>query len=232
MKYLRVFNNDAEYKQFKGGGDYITPNVCLNRETNGIKCEAYIPPPPPVQTSNEIWYTSTDGNIVTPYYEDIFDANIVSNIYENGKGIITFDGPVTSIGNNAFYNCTSLTSVTIPESVTSIGMNAFSNCTSLTSVIIPDSVTMIVATTFQYCSSLTSITIPDSVTIIGDRAFYGCTSLTSVYCTPIVPPRGGYEMFTNIATGCKIYVPTASVDTYKSAYKWSSYANYIVGYDF
>ena len=46
MKYLRVFNNDAEYQQFKESSEYVTPNICLNRDTNGIKCEAYIPPPP------------------------------------------------------------------------------------------------------------------------------------------------------------------------------------------
>ena len=65
------------------------------------------------QPNNEIWYTSSDGKIVTPYKTKVFGANIVSNIYENSKGIITFDGDVTQIGDSAFRNCTSLTSVTI-----------------------------------------------------------------------------------------------------------------------
>ncbi len=86
----------------------------------------------------------------------------------------------TSIDSYAFSNCTSLTSVTIPDSVTSIGWSAFSSCTSLTSVTIPDSVTSISDSAFWNCESLTSVTIPDSVTYIGDSAFSDCTSLTSV----------------------------------------------------
>ena len=96
---------------------------------------------------------------------------------------ITIPDSVTSIGNYAFYNCTSLTSVTIPNSVTSIGYSAFDNCTSLTSVTIPDSVTNIGNFMFCGCTSLTSVTIPNSVTSIGHSAFYNCTSLSDVYYT-------------------------------------------------
>ena len=96
---------------------------------------------------------------------------------------VTFPDSVTSIGEYAFYNCTSLTSVTFPDSVTSIGKYAFCDCSSLTSVTIPDSVTSIVGSAFAGCTSLTNVTIPDSVTSIGDWAFSGCRSLTDVYFT-------------------------------------------------
>ena len=109
------------------------------------------------------------------------------NLYLNGQlvtDLVIPDG-VTSIGDDAFWNCTSLTSVTIPSSVTSIGDHAFSDCDSLTSVTIPDSVTSIGESAFSFCSGLTSITIGDSVTSIGYDAFYDCEILTSVYITDI-----------------------------------------------
>ena len=87
---------------------------------------------------------------------------------------------LTSIGEDAFLNCRSLTSVTIPNSVTSIGKGAFSYCESLTSVTIPNSVTSIGYRAFLDCSSLTSVTIPNSVTSIGSEAFEG----TALYNNP------------------------------------------------
>ena len=87
---------------------------------------------------------------------------------------------VTSIDDNAFYNCVGLTSITIPSGVTSIGNTAFYGCSSLTSIEIPSGVTTIYQGTFRGCSSLTSITIPSGVTSIYSNAFRGCSSLTSI----------------------------------------------------
>ena len=95
---------------------------------------------------------------------------------------VTIPDSVTTIGDSAFYYCTSLTSVTIPDSVTSIEKYAFYDCDSLTSVTIPDSVTSIGNSAFAYCDSLTSVTIGDSVTSIGECAFYYCDSLKTVHC--------------------------------------------------
>lgn len=93
---------------------------------------------------------------------------------------IEIPNSVTSIGNSVFYSCTSLTSVTIPSSVTSIVDYAFWNCSSLTSIELPSSLTSISMGIFRSCSSLTSVTIPNSVTSIGYESFRGCSSLTSV----------------------------------------------------
>ena len=100
-------------------------------------------------------------------------------IYDSVKRVIIADG-VTTIGDNAFNGCSSLTSVTIPNSVTTIGWRAFNGCSSLTSVTIPNSVTIIGGSAFSGCSSLTSVTIPNSVTTIREYTFDDCNSLTSV----------------------------------------------------
>ena len=128
--------------------------------------------------NNEIWYTTTDGMELDPYDTTVFGANLINNTYIDGKGVLLFDGDVTKIGERAFQECSSLTSITIPDSVIAIGDYAFYECSSLTSITIPDSVTTIGGAAFRYCSSLTSITIPDSVTEIGSWAFLECSSLT------------------------------------------------------
>ena len=96
------------------------------------------------------------------------------------------------IGDDAFFYCSSLTSVTIPNSVTSIGNYAFYYCSGLTSVTIGNSVTSIGWGAFYGCSGLTSVTIPNSVTSIGDDAFYDCSGLTSVTIGNSVESIGGY----------------------------------------
>jgi hypothetical protein len=90
----------------------------------------------------------------------------------------------------------------------------------------------IVGYAFDGYTSLASVTIPDSVTKIGGKAFNGCTSLKEIYCKSTTPPTGSTSMFNNNALDRKIYVPSNSVDAYKSAQYWSNYASYIVGYDF
>ena len=160
-------------------------------------------------SNREIRYTSTDGEIVVPDRADAFGVNILSNSYENGQGIITFDEDITSIGNYAFYDCITLTSITIPDSVTEIGNSIFYCCSNLkefncqfatadkrcliidntlryfapaeiTEYSVPDNVTKIGDHAFYMCSNLRSVTIPNGVTSIGNEAFRNCSALTSI----------------------------------------------------
>ena len=107
------------------------------------------------------------------YYSN--DITIPESVKNKG---ITYS--VTSIGDDAFWNCSGLTSITIPNSVTSIGVSAFQGCSGLTSVTIGNSVTSIGDDAFYGCYGLTSVTIGNSVTSIGGSAFMNCSGLTSI----------------------------------------------------
>ena len=126
------------------------------------------------ETYGDLEYSVLDDGTVeiTDYNGSAKTVDIPEKI--NGKS-------VTSIGDCAFRYCTSLKSITIPNSVMEIGSSAFSGCSSLTSITIPNSVTEIGVYAFKGCTSLTSITIPNSVTNIGDSTFWGCSSLTAIY---------------------------------------------------
>ena len=162
----------SEYKIAAGWSDFADKIVAYDFETNEIV---------EVQLKSEIWYTSTDGAIVTPNATNVFGANIVSNTYEDGKGIIKFDGDVTEIGDWAFSGCRTLRDITIPNSATYIGENAFINCSCLADVIIPNSVTEIRWCAFYGCADLESITLPDSITNVAARVFSECHNLKAFY---------------------------------------------------
>ena len=132
-------------------------------------------------------YNSYSGSVVIPSTVTYNNTTYsVTSIGDEAFSVcssltsVTIGNSVTSIGFGAFGSCSSLTSVTIPNSVTSIGDYAFYGCSSLTSVTIGNSVTSIGIGAFASCSSLTSVTIPNSVTSIGDEAFESCSSLTSI----------------------------------------------------
>ena len=117
-------------------------------------------------------------------------------------------------------------SVIIGNCVTSIGVHAFGGCSGLTSITIPNSVTSIDAFAFQSCDSLTSVTIGSGVTSISIYAFNYCTGLTSITVNAITPPTLGAYAF-DYTNDCPIYVPSGSVNAYKSTSGWSSYASRI-----
>ncbi|MGN0638771.1 MAG: leucine-rich repeat protein [Huintestinicola sp.] len=157
-----------------------SPNVKIEiREKGSSGTKPQQPSRPAQETSSDNtddlkYEVSGDGTVVITGLKETSSAqSLVIPREIDGK-------PVTAIGEYAFKECKSLTSVTIPDSVTSIGKYAFWRCESLSSITIPNNVRVIGSFAFSFCSSLTSITIPDSVTDIGKDAFYYCDHLTSI----------------------------------------------------
>ena len=141
--------------------------------------------------ANEIFYTSSNGEVVTPYNPDVFGAVIVSNTYANGVGVIVFDRAVSGVGDSAFAHRNQLTNIVLPNGITSIGDDAFHSCDNLTTITIPNSVTSIENQAFYSCDNLTTITIPNSVTSIGVEAFWNCYNLTTITIPNSVTSIGG-----------------------------------------
>ena len=189
-----------------------------------------------------IRYTSSDGQIVEPRNPQNFGANIVSNEYKNGQGVITLDGLVTILGSNVFLDCPTLTSIEIPESVvriensaftlctglesvslseglTYLGNGAFSRCSSLKNISIPNSVTTVESGAFQNCSSLESVTLPEGLTVIRPSVFAGCSSLKSV----TIPPR--VERIESGAFSDCSSLSSVSIPNSVTSMTWGSFAN-------
>ena len=205
---------------------------------------------------NGIYYKKTSNNTVEVTYKDILVANysgsvtIPSTIKVNN---VTYK--VTAIGDAAFYMCTGLTNVSmpntitsinamafekcsglknvvIPNSVTTLGIDAFSSCTGLTMVVIPNSVITIDDLAFYNCTAMTTATIGSGVTSLGDKAFYGCTALNTVISTAKTPPTmKTYNCFSSTTyNSAALYVPRNSLNAYKTADWWRMFVT-IVGTD-
>ncbi len=150
-------------------------------------------------------------------------VNIPKTVEQNGQTL-----NVTSIGEYAFYNCSSLTSITIPNSVTSIGNSAFQGCSSLTSITIPNSVTGIADHVFKNCSNLTSVTIGKSVTSIGMYAFEECNSLAEVVLQGNTLPTCGTNVFYKKSGGysnsnATLYCNSTLAEECRKTEPWSNF---------
>ena len=219
------------------GGAILDPNNPLNNH----KC-----------ASNEILYISKSCTTMELGNSNGWGANLVSNTYDNGVGRLKFDAKVTTIPVEAFardfgYN-EMLMYIKMPNTITSIGREAFCNCTSLTSVTIPSSVTSIVSDAFYHCTSLnafygkfassdnrclivdgvlssfapaglTEYTIPDSVTSIGNDVFYRCTSLTSVTIPNSVTSIGNWA-FDHCTSLTSVTIPDSVTSIGRSAFEY------------
>lgn len=158
-------------------------------------------------------------------------TTIGGDCFKNCRSLVALDIPdsVTSIGNRAFAGCTSLASLEIGSGLTTIPTDCFLGCTSLITVDVPSNVTTISESAFRSCTALSSVTISSAITNIGDTAFANDSRLESVTVWATTPPTLGNNAFykSQVLADLTIYVPCESVDAYKAATNWSSYASKI-----
>ena len=187
------------------------------------------------------------------------DLNNITTIGSQGLGNCSFSSidisKVTSVSDNAFYTCTSLqsidlseltgisgsgicmncyslTDVKLPTATTAklLGSSVFSYCYSLREITIPSNITTIGGSAFSYCRALSSITLPSSIATINAQAFYRCYGLTAIHIEATTPPTlTNANAFSDISPNAVFYVPSASLNTYKTADNWSTYASQMVG---
>lgn len=206
---------------------------------------------------NELWYTTIDENVVKPYKTKGLSAHIVKNYYENGKGVMLFDGDLTRVGELFLNESYNLKTIILPESVVEIGNGAFQCCHNLEKAIfnnsdryvmfgshlfyddeklhtvqLPDRNRVIEESTFSGCKSIKSIFLPKELDYIELFAFSRCSSLSSIYINSQDPPTLDMDVFYKGPSYCKVYVPTNSVDRYKYDEDWLKYSDWIVGYNF
>lgn len=185
------------------------PDTCINIAHNAFESTTnivrYAKPTP---AANQIWYTAMQQSAIETAFR-IADAEIVSNNFRNGVGIIEFDSAISVVNKNAFYGCKSLVSVTLPEGVRCIEDYAFAICKNLITVTLPDSVQDIGTCAFEGCSSLQNINLCNGITNISKYAFARCTSLKSLTLPDSITTLSegllsGCKSLTKITLGCNL----------------------------
>lgn len=204
--------------------------------------------------------TSWGWSIFEGCTQDLYYAGYMPNFQHSESGLfygskfesVEFASDIVYIGKYAFYGCSNLKYIVIPDSLTSVEPHAFDGCTSLakfmgkntsedgrcivingeldafapaelTEYTIPDGVTSVGDYAFYNCSNITKITIPEGVAAIGDNAFDGCSCLVEVYCNAVYPPEIGSEVFKYTPNNRIINVPRNSLDDYNAVPNWRRY---------
>ena len=166
------------------------------------------------------YHTSADGKCI------IINNSLLAYAPAAGK---TYAIPSSAVlvAKSAFADCTLLEELVFPDNVIEIEDKACAGCINLNSVILGNKMSTIGAQAFYNCPSITEITLPTSVNAIGNFAFSACSNLVNVKCLSSVPPTLGTSVFSNNSSARNIYVPSESLEAYRTAANWSSYADSI-----
>lgn len=230
MKYLRKFDSVSEMNTVIANSTIGILGLAYNNGQPVMKKKDGGSPVPPTPTETRliVTYNVTSISEPTMLYPDFLEEDEIAMPFT----AMEIDG--VQYNNIGYSDCffefnttgTHIVKYTLVDN-SEIGESAFEDCESVSSVIIPDNVTNINNLAFSHCTGLTSITIPESVTTINSMAFSHCTGLNYITCEAITPPTLiGINVFSE-TNNCPIYVPTASVNTYKAASGWSDYASRI-----
>ena len=166
------------------------------------------------QGLNEIWYTTTDGNIAAPYAADAFGGNtIVANVYDGGKGRLVFDEPLEEIGENAFMNCNTLETLDLPKSLISLGAHAFESCSSLSTVFFPVELDSCGDCAFRGCDKLTRFNgygaSPNGRFLVVDKRLVGFASYDYDVMDIVIP--SGVESISPYIFNGQDYIHTITI---------------------
>ena len=183
------------------------------------------PVTPPATSGSVLRYTTSDGNAIELRTSHL-NASVESHKKQGNEWVVTFKGTLTALGvdgsnNGAFENCSTLTSITIPDSVTAMYSYTFYECTNLQSVTLSNNLQLIGEMSFYNCKSLTEVTIPASVKTIEGAAFYDCSNLTTVTCYATTPPALGDDVV--FPAGVTIRVPDSAIGAYLQSSFWKAY---------
>ena len=156
-------------------------------------------------------------------------TSIGSKAFYNCENLFEIGIPenVTSIGDYAFFHCIQMRNVYLPETLASLGESAFEQCMNFDTINIPSSLAFIPNKCFYLAAGLSSLEIPTSITSIGNEAFAYCVNLYYIVFYSTTPPKLGKNVFDNTNENFKIFVPSESVNTYKTSTNWSEYADKI-----
>ena len=206
--------------------DFMVDGLCYNYNDDGTSVTLTF------ERTASPSYSNLESSIIIPesvtYNGTTYSVTIIGeNTFYDCQGLtsVTIPNSISLIGDNAFNNCTGMTSLTIPNSVIAIGNGAFENCSELITVTIPNSVTSIGSTAFMSCYRLNTVTLGKSVTSIGSYVFTGC-DLKSLKCKVLNPLAISLwsNAFQSIPSSCVLNVPKGTSEIYQSLPQWDSFA--------